>query len=420
MPFSSIPRRLAATVRQQLRNYTLPATAKEERRRDHRGLPSRDPGAAATIDGALAWLCVAQDRSRSHDGGVARDYSLIDGWASSYPETTGYIIPTFLACATDRDPRGLRERARRMLDWLAGIQLPSGAFQAGKIEAKPAVPVTFNTGQILLGLAAGETAFGDYARELQSTADWLVATQDPDGCWRRFPTPFAIAGEKTYETHVAWGLLEAARVYPNRGYAEAALRNIRWAIGKQKDNGWLADCCLADAARPLTHTLGYALRGLIEGHRFSADNGILNAARRLADGLLPALRDDGYLPGRMNSDWSPAVSWVCLTGTVQLAHCWLSLYVQTRDERYLSAGRRANAFVRRCVPLDGPEGICGGVKGSFPIDGDYCQFQYINWGPKFLIDSLLLEREITSADEAGNLAHPHGLRHKGTERLVVS
>ena len=45
----------------------------------------------------IDWLCRAQDHSASADGGVARDYSLIHGWATSYPETTGYIIPTFLA-----------------------------------------------------------------------------------------------------------------------------------------------------------------------------------------------------------------------------------------------------------------------------------------------------------------------------------
>ena len=66
--------------------------------RDHtNGASARDPGIPAVVDAAIEWLCAAQDRSKSNDGGVARDYSLLADWASSYPETTGYIIPTFLA-----------------------------------------------------------------------------------------------------------------------------------------------------------------------------------------------------------------------------------------------------------------------------------------------------------------------------------
>jgi hypothetical protein len=397
MPDQSIAKRLVATVRTQLRNHTLPAAAKQERRRDELGLPADDPGIKPVVDAALDWLCLAQDRSRSQDGGVALDYSLIDGWATSYPETTGYIIPTFLSCTGDGDARDLRGRARRMLDWLAAIQFPNGAFQGGKIDSTPVAPVTFNTGQILLGLAAGESTFGTYGRELRAAADWLTSTQDADGCWRKHPTPFAAGGEKAYETHVAWGLLEAERICPDRGYAAAALKNIRWALTKQNENGWLKDCCLTDPTRPLTHTLGYALRGVVEGYRFNKDPELAAAARRTADALLHVQRSDGSVPGRLRSDWSAAVSSTCLTGNAQIAHCWLMLYEYTGERRYFDAGRRANAYVRRTVRLDGPPETRGAVKGSFPVDGDYAAFTYLNWAPKFLIDSSLLEQRLASA-----------------------
>jgi hypothetical protein len=41
------------------------------------------------------------------------------------------------------------------------------------------------------------------------------------------------------------------------------------------------------------------------------------------------------------------------------------------------------------------------VRGSFPLDGAYCRYQYPNWAAKFLIDALVLEREIvgSGADE---------------------
>jgi hypothetical protein len=192
--------------------------------------------------------------------------------------------------------------------------------------------------------------------------------------------------------------LEAHKLIPDRGYAEAGLKNVRWAVSKQADNGWIEDCCLTDAAKPLTHTLGYALRGLLEGHRFSGDAWIAAAARRTADGLLSALRSDGSLPGRLNSDWSAAVPWVCLTGNVQIAYCWFLLFEATGDVRYLDAARRANAYVRKTVRLDGPEGVSGGVKGCFPIDGGYGRFEYLSWAAKFLVDSLRLELQVSAVD----------------------
>jgi hypothetical protein len=76
------------------------------------------------------------------------------------------------------------------------------------------------------------------------------------------------------------------------------------------------------------------------------------------------------------------------------------LYEDTGNARYLAAGQRANAFVRRTIRLDdAPEGIRGGVKGSFPVDGDYGPFEYPNWAAKFLIDSLTLEEKLTSVAE---------------------
>jgi hypothetical protein len=377
-------------------NLSLPPAAKAERRRDAQGLPELDPGAERIIDEGVAWLGRAQDCSASADGGVARDYSLIRGWATSYPETTGYIVPTMIAYSHLRDTEEARERARRMLDWLAAIQLSGGGFQGGRIEAKPVVPVTFNTGQILLGLAAGTEEFGDYEEAMIRAADWLATTQDDDGCWRKHATPFAEPGEKAYETHVSWGLFEAERVKPGRGYGEAGLKQVRWALTHQRDNGWIDSCCLNDPVHPLTHTLGYALRGIVEAYRLSEDRTFLEAAQRTADGLLTAMGDDGYLPGRLDANWQPAAGWVCLTGTVQIAHSLLMLYQFTGDERYRDSGFRGNQFVRRSVSIDGPPEVRGGVKGSFPVDGDYGRFEFLNWSVKFAVDSNMVEQEIRS------------------------
>jgi hypothetical protein len=377
----------------------LPRSARMERRRDLKYGLGADPGISESVAAALAWLGVAQDRSTSADGGVARHFSLIDGWAPSYPETTGYIVPTMLSCAERMHEREFHERGLRMLDWLVGIQHPDGGFQGGVIGATPKVSVTFNTGQILLGLADGVARESErYRPSMRKAADWLLHSQDPDGAWRKHPTPFAAPGEKVYETHVAWGLLEAARQDPDRGYAEAALRNVRWALTHQRENGWFAHCCLDEPEHPLTHTLGYVLRGIVEAYRFSGESEFLQAARRTADSLLGALRADGWLPARLDAAWVGTADFVCLTGTVQIAHCWLQLYEATGDARYREAAYRANAFVRRAVRTDGPPEVRGAVKGSFPVSGHYGRYQYLNWAAKFFIDANLLEEDTRKRD----------------------
>jgi hypothetical protein len=377
----------------KLRDYSsLPPEAKAAELRDHFGLPSKDPGSNQVVEEAVAWLYRAQDHSTSCDGGVAHSYSLLNGWSSSYPETTGYIVPTLLHYSELHPDGKAHQRAARMLDWLISIQLPDGSFQGGRIDTEPVVPVTFNTGQILMGLAAGARALGrKYHEPMCRAADWLVQTQDPDGCWRRHPSPLARPGERVYDTHVAFGLLEAARVEPRRSYVEAALANVRWALRFQSENGWFDKCCLTDTSQPLTHTLGYALRGVLEAYRFTKDRALLQAGRRTADGLLSAVRSNGFLPGQLDRNWKGTVKWACLTGTVQVAYCWLLLYEDTGDEQYRSAAFVANRYVRRTVAVKGPGEIRGGVKGCFPVYGDYLPYKYANWACKFMIDSNLLE-----------------------------
>lgn len=381
-------------IRHALGQLSLPRAAKLEARRDAAGLPVYDPGTARVLPLLVAWLALAQDKSLSHDGGVARDYSLVNGWAASYPETTGYIIPTLLEHARRTGDTRVRERALRMADWLVSIQYPDGGFQGGKVDSTPVVPVTFNTGQILLGLAAAQLETGRYLGPMRHAADWLLATQDADGCWRRFASPFAGAGDKVYDTHIAWGLFEAARIDPDRGYGQAGLKNLRWALQFMASNGWFANCCLSDPLRPLTHTLGYALRGVIEAYRFDPQPDFLAAAQRAAQGLLSALRPDGFLPGRLAADWSAVDDWACLTGTAQVAICWLLLHQITDDNCYLDGAQRANSYVRRTMRLDACEEQRGAVKGSFPVCGDYGRYEYLSWASKFTADSLMLETDV--------------------------
>src|SRR5687768_1764558 len=78
------------------------------------------------LHAAATWLERAQDATGN--GGVAGRYRLRSGWTSAYPETTGYIIPTFLALARRTGNERFRERAKQAVDFLLPLQLGTGAF----------------------------------------------------------------------------------------------------------------------------------------------------------------------------------------------------------------------------------------------------------------------------------------------------
>ena len=55
---------------------------------------------------------------------------------------------------------------------------------------------------------------------------------------------------------------------------------------------------------------------------------------------------------------------------------------------------KANAFVRKTIPMDANLAIHGAVAGSFPIYGRYCRFQYPNWATKFTLDAQMYEKHL--------------------------
>ena len=190
-----------------------------------------------------------------------------------------------------------------------------------------------------------------------------------------------------------------AKVSGNKEYGEEALKNIHWAITKQSENGWFDDCCLDQPDSPLTHTLGYVTRGILEGYLYSRDECLLQSALKLAGAITTLVDDEGYLPGRWYKDWTPAVSWVCLTGAVQIAHSLLIIYKETGHDKFLNTALKLNKYVRRTVRLSGEnEAMVGGIRGSYPIDGLYGRYEYLNWAAKFFIDSNMLEAEILAED----------------------
>ena len=345
---------------------------------------------------AIEWLVRAQDATS--DGGISRGYSLAwhphfqrAGWQPSYPETTGYIIPTLYAAARRLGRAELAARAERAARWEIEIQLSTGAVRGGVI-GQPESPAVFNTGQVLLGWLAvfEETGQGIFADAARRAACYLAATLDPDGQWRSDNSRFARADSTLYNTRTAWALAEAGVRLENHAFTDAAARNLRAAADLQEQNGWLPHCCLTDPERPLLHTLAYAIRGLLEGGRVLGDSRFSSAAERAARALVRTVRADGWMPGRYRSDWSAAVRWSCLTGQAQMANDWIRLAEITGDREWLEPVPAVLCFLKRTQNRRTRDpGLLGGIKGAWPVGGGYGTYEVLSWATKFFADALM-------------------------------
>ena len=343
------------------------------------------------LRGVMEWLIIAQDAT--NDDGVAQTYLIkTKRWAASYPETTGYIIPTFFDYAALTKESRFRERAIRMAKWEQTIQLPEGAIQASTIDAERIVATVFNTGMVIFGWVrayqeTGETVFLGCANK---AAGWLETIQDDDGAWRKYGSPVTAHGLNTYNTRVAWALLEVDRVAPHYRLREAARRNLDWALTQQQNNGWLANNCFFDNAQPYTHTIAYAMRGFLESAGLLGDHRYLKAAEAIFRGIEPSIHSSGFLAGRFDRNWQATVQYCCLTGNAQLALNGFRLYRLTGNATYRESAKRLLGYVIRSQDLQTADlNIRGGIAGSWPVEGEYHPKQYPNWAAKFTADAIM-------------------------------
>jgi hypothetical protein len=361
----------------------------------------RDCASEACLEAALDWLCLAQHQTGC--GGVAGFYDLINGWSPPYPETTGYVVPTFLDAATQLGREDLLRRARRMLDWLLTTQLESGAFPAGLPRGnEPRKPRVFNTGQIIQGLVAGYRAFGDerYLQAAIGAGRWLCEVQDSDRAWR-------VASYQdqphAYHSRVDWPLIELGQVADRPAFVAAARRNLDWVLDQRRDDGWFEQMEMIPGRPPVLHPIEYTLGGIWESGELLDDDAYREAVFPAVEVLAEhALAD--RLAGAYAQGWKAAERSICLTGHAQMAGLWLRIHRRRRLPRLRLAAERVLRLLERLVDLDNPcPALRGGVRGSYPVTGAYMPLSVVNWGAKFLIDALLLEKPCARPASGGQV-----------------
>jgi hypothetical protein len=356
--------------------------------------------------GAIDWMRRSQDAAVG--GGCAGIYTFSDGWTPPYPETTGYIIPTFLWYGELTNITEYLERATRMGDWELDIQLESGAVRGG--VGINEYPIVFNTGQVMLGWVSlfDKTGIVKYQKAAERAAEWLVGNQDKDGNWSK-NTYNGVP--HSYNLRVAWAMMEVSRITGKNQFNQAAEKNLKWVLSKSKSNGWIDFMGFTLEEKPFTHTIAYTLSGLLECSFFlkgELKEQVLELVNKGSDHILATYESlnanagskSRFLPGRFNNEWVADESFSCLTGNAQMAIIWLKLYKINRDKRLLNAAVKNLEQLKSTQNMTSKnDGIRGGIAGSFPIWGDYVNFGYPNWAAKFFADALMLKGEILESEE---------------------
>ncbi len=343
---------------------------------------TNDPSQA--LRDAVGYLLRAQ--KVCGDGGMG-SYHLTHGWGASYPETTGYAIPTLLRTALHLRWPEAEAAALRAGEWLLGIQRSDGGWQGGRV-GEPRPSIVFNTAQVVRGMLALHAHTGE-ARFLESAeraGRWIVSTQEADGAWR---AANFLGVARVYDTYVDAPLLELARATGDGVFRKAAERNLEWVLKQQAPNGWFAnaDNTVRHNDRPITHTIAYTLDGLLDCAALLHDERFRRAALPGARALATSFLARGRLYGRYDRDWKGSEHAI-VTGTAQLVIVWTKL---DGDDTMRSARDAAIRWLLGVQQLSahGPQDVHGAMPGSVPLWGRYEKFAFPNWGTKYFADALL-------------------------------
>lgn len=342
------------------------------------------------LEQAIGWLLNSQQAMQDDGFGT---YYLCRGWTSSYPETSGYIVPTLLRYASENNNQEVLEAARKALDWLLTIQKHEGGWQSGYVHQNRDA-VVFNTGQVIRGMTAGYEQFGDerYLQSAIKAADWIKSIQHPDGYFNKH---VFLDQVRVYDSYVVAPMLEVDKLTGKQQYKDVAVKNLEWIVNSQQnDGGWFADCdnTVKRNHKPIIHTIAYTIDGMLDCGILLESPKYIESATRPADQLRDIFLENGMLNGRFEANWRGSEAFIT-TGGAQLAIIWHKLFTITGNTRYQEAFQKMNSLLtalqQRSVHEE--KETRGALFGSFPMWGRYETFGCPNWATKYFADSLMNE-----------------------------
>ncbi len=372
-----------------LKNYSKPESWKilaYHLNKQNEALPEKE-----RIRIALNWIL----RMQNQDGGIASQYSLLYGRCPNFPETTGYIIPTFIKGYYFLNDQKYLDAAKKAGDWLIEIQNEKGYFCDIFYKDRPMI---FDTAQAMSGLIAIYNLDKNpkYLDAAKKAGDWLIAQQEENGSWiknsyNKIP--------HTYYSRASLCLLELWLKTNEEKYKITSIKNLNWTISQQKENGFFENSSFFSDNSPALHTIAYTLEGLLKSYIILKDDQkieskkYLDAAKKTADRISLIIKKDGIPWGHYNPEWQRIKKGRCLTGLAQISEIFFLLYEQDNDINHLKNARTIIRYLKTQQKTKGLEQFHGAIPGSDPIYGSYMPNSYPNWAVKFFIDVLLLNEK---------------------------
>lgn len=264
----------------------------------------------------------------------------------SYPEVTGYLIPTLYLC-------GERELANRFARWLVTIQKPDGSIPAPGDDNGYA----FDTGQVIRGWVAALPLLPELEQPLRKACNWIVTQSSTDG---RLPVP-----ESNWSMDRRGSISESVHLYalvPLLTAGELLAEPRFSSFARTGLDYYLHNTDLTGFRRPnmLTHLFAYIQEALF-------DLGAPDVARRGMQSLEPFQQPCGGIPAYFDAEW------ICTPGQIQSAIVWYKLGEYERANRAL-------AFIEKFINSS------GGFFGSYGVGAEYFATEEISWANKFYLD----------------------------------
>ena len=285
----------------------------------------------------------------------------------SYPEVTGYYIPTLLRW-------GYKELAISYAKWLCSIQKEDGSWYDTENEQ----PYIFDSAQILKGLLAVRNVYpvqGEVDIAIKNGCNWILSNVTEEGQLR---APDERQWTKSYafseliHTYCLSPLVEAADVFSIANYKDMAIKILDY----YKRN-YLDDIL---NFKLLSHFYAYVIEAMI-------DMGEQEIAREAMENFSTYQRENGEVPAYENVDW------VCSTGLFQIALIWFRLGELKKVNK---------TFEYACKLQNESGGWFGSYlsENNLKEEASYFPSAEISWAVKYFLDALyyrnLLQFECTA------------------------
>lgn len=335
-----------------------------------------------SVQHAAAWLLHAQKVNQ--DGGYAHSFHFLYGWERSYPETTGYIIPTLYDCADYFKNPLYKQSATEALNYILRVQQKDGSF----VDLNGAKQV-FDTGQILIGLNYVFEKLDKSEKNknaMLAAARWLAEQQSADGSFEKHAYN---STSHAYYSRVGAAMMKSGELSGDEAIYAAGLKNINWTLSKQTQSGFFLESSFFGGEHPAySHTIVYVLEGLLEAFVLTRSNKIQESILSSMDAIYNQLDVSGLVYSEYDSRFKVTDHSVCSTGLAQWARMCFMAANLFGQEKFIASGVKAIDFLKT-NQYKASTNLFGGIPGSVPFYGKYMKNSIPNWGMKFYIDAVL-------------------------------